>query len=103
MDDSEKVPGTETPEIVITDAEPEEVPGTYDAAGESAVEAVEEIGETAAPPETETPAEEPIRYEFRNRNLLDKHYDKHGIEMGFASAEEYEAAKEIVKKMKEEA
>ena len=43
------------------------------------------------------PAEEaPIQYEFRNRNLLDKHYEKHGIEMGFASAEEYEAAASAV-------
>ncbi len=33
-----------------------------------------------------------IEYRFRNRNLLDKHYDKHGIEMGFASAAEYEEA-----------
>ena len=37
-----------------------------------------------------------VRYEFRNRNLLDKHYDKHGIEMGFDSAEEYEAAASAV-------
>ncbi|MGN0482272.1 MAG: hypothetical protein ACI4HI_01845 [Lachnospiraceae bacterium] len=29
---------------------------------------------------------------FRNANLLNQHYQKHGIEMGFASAEEYEAA-----------
>lgn len=29
---------------------------------------------------------------FRNQNLLDQHYDKHGIEMGFASAQEYELA-----------
>ncbi len=29
---------------------------------------------------------------FRNENLLDQHYEKHGIEMGFASAEEYELA-----------
>lgn len=29
---------------------------------------------------------------FRNQKLLDQHYDKHGIEMGFASAEEYELA-----------
>ena len=33
-----------------------------------------------------------IEYRFRNRKLLDKHYDKHGIEMGFDSAAEYEAA-----------
>lgn len=29
---------------------------------------------------------------FRSQKLLDQHYDKHGIEMGFASAEEYELA-----------
>ncbi len=29
---------------------------------------------------------------FRNERLLEQHYDKHGIEMGFASAEEYEEA-----------
>lgn len=31
-------------------------------------------------------------YKFRNKNLLDQHYEKHGREMGFASAEEYEKA-----------
>ena len=29
---------------------------------------------------------------FRNDKLLDQHYEKHGIEMGFASAQEYELA-----------
>ncbi len=29
---------------------------------------------------------------FRSKKLLDQHYEKHGIEMGFASAKEYEAA-----------
>lgn len=29
---------------------------------------------------------------FRSKKLLNQHYEKHGIEMGFASAEEYEAA-----------
>lgn len=29
---------------------------------------------------------------FRNENLLNEHYQKHGIEMGFSSASEYEAA-----------
>ena len=31
-------------------------------------------------------------YRFRNDDLLVQHYEKHGIEMGFASKEEYEAA-----------
>lgn len=29
---------------------------------------------------------------FRNEELLQEHYQKHGVEMGFASAKEYEAA-----------
>lgn len=36
-------------------------------------------------------------YEFRNSDLLISHYEKHGIGMGFASAEEYEdAASDVV-------
>lgn len=36
-------------------------------------------------------------YVFRNKNLLDQHYKKHGVDMGFSSAEEYEkAAGEVV-------
>ncbi|MBO4899559.1 MAG: hypothetical protein J5509_04650 [Lachnospiraceae bacterium] len=98
--DSDRIPVQEqTPEIVITDAEP--VPGTIEDAADTAEEAAEPVPgtiEDAADTAEEEPesAEEPIRYEFRNRNLLDKHYDKHGIEMGFASAEEYEAAASAV-------
>ena len=39
----------------------------------------------------EIPKEEkPLR--FRNERLLKEHYEKHGIEMGFESADEYEEA-----------
>ncbi len=31
-------------------------------------------------------------YTFRNEELLESHYQKHGIEMGYSSAEEYEIA-----------
>lgn len=31
-------------------------------------------------------------YTFRNENLLNQHYEKHGIDMGFSNAKEYEAA-----------
>lgn len=54
-------------------------------------EYVEEISEEVS--------EEPIVEEvtvaeitFRSQKLLNQHYEKHGIEMGFASAEEYELA-----------
>lgn len=46
---------------------------------------------------------------FRNQKLLEQHYEKHGKDMGFASAEEYEAAagkvvanKETLHKVEEE-
>lgn len=39
---------------------------------------------------TSTPVVKELR--FRNRNLLEQHYEKHGKDMGFASAEEYEKA-----------
>lgn len=35
-------------------------------------------------------------YKFRNNKLLNQHYEKHGIEMGFASAKDYEAAASAV-------
>lgn len=35
---------------------------------------------------------EEVRYYFKNKNLLNQHYEKHGIEMGFESAESYEKA-----------
>ncbi len=35
-------------------------------------------------------------YSFRNQRLLDQHYEKHGIEMGFATIEEYVAAANAV-------
>lgn len=31
-------------------------------------------------------------YHFRNENLLESHYEKHGKDMGFVSSEEYEMA-----------
>ncbi len=35
-------------------------------------------------------------YVFRNNTLLQQHYEKHGIDMGFDSAEEYEKAASAV-------
>jgi len=43
--------------------------------------------------ETLTTAEDvSIIYTFRNDKLLSSHYEKHGIDMGFSSAKEYEKA-----------
>ena len=40
--------------------------------------------------DADTPAH--TEYRFRNNKLLEQHYEKHGIEMGFASKEAYEQA-----------
>lgn len=38
-----------------------------------------------------------VEYHFRNNDLLNDHYKKHGIEMGFNSKEDYEkAASDVV-------
>ncbi len=46
-------------------------------------------------PETE-PSGSAVYYTFRNDSLLNSHYEKHGIEMGFDSAGDYEAAANAV-------
>ena len=40
--------------------------------------------------------EETVTYCFRNSDLLDQHFEKHGKEMGFSTPEEYEAAASAV-------
>ncbi len=41
---------------------------------------------------TEVPNKENTEYYFRTKKLRDQHYEKHGIEMGFSSADEYRRA-----------
>ena len=92
-EDSQATIEEESEEIVSEEAEVEsesELPEEEEVVSEDEPE-VEESEETVS--------EEPVVEEvtvaevtFRNQKLLDQHYDKHGIEMGFASAEEYELA-----------
>lgn len=76
--DVSSVAAEEEPEVVEPEAEPTEAP-----------EEISEPAEEPAPEEAE-------KYYFRNAKLLGQHYEKHGIEMGFASEEEYEAAASAV-------
>ena len=48
------------------------------------------------PDEQAAPEQETVEYKFRSKKLLTSHYEKHGIEMGFESAKEYEAAASAV-------
>lgn len=53
------------------------------------------VEEPAAEPAVSEPKQEEaesVPYYFRNKKLLNSHYEKHGIEMGFDSPKEYEAA-----------
>ena len=89
---------TET-EYVSEITELPETPDVYEIQTET--EAEQKVKETL-------PAEDPVSdelqevysddtaYVFRNSTLLENHYKKHGIEMGFASAEEYEEAASAV-------
>ena len=43
-------------------------------------------------PQTETIQQPHASLTFRNADLLNQHYTKHGMDMGFPSAEEYQAA-----------
>lgn len=54
--------------------------------GESLVESSQGVELTV------TPAPEIPDLAFRSEYLLEQHYEKHGMDMGFTSAEEYEAA-----------
>lgn len=61
---------------------------------ESSVSTPEESTQSANSSES-VPVEsvsESAQLRFRSQKLLKQHYEKHGIEMGFASAEEYEKA-----------
>ncbi len=86
---------TSTP--IVTQA-PTEVPKATEAP---------KVTETPTEAPTEAPTEEPVvteepqieltDYGFRNKNLRDSHFEKHGIEMGFETVEDYiEAANKVI-------
>lgn len=70
---SEQISVSEPPEPVIEISEPESTSTSEEPAPESSVPEAPQL-------------------RFRNNKLLQQHYQKHGIDMGFASAEEYERA-----------
>lgn len=59
----------------------------------------EQSSQASQPEKSEPQSEQPTQSEpqtttlkFRSKSLLEQHYQKHGVEMGFSSAEEYEKA-----------
>lgn len=81
-----------SPEDIQT-GEGEAVSEAVGAESESAgVETGSGVVESSQEASTEVEEVTVAEIRFRNQNLLEQHYEKHGIEMGFASAEEYELA-----------
>ena len=75
---------------IETTSAPSETTTTEAAKAETATSPTEAIY-------SETEAEEFEQlYYFRSKKLLESHYEKHGIDMGFATPEEYEAAASAV-------
>lgn len=71
------------------------VTGTNLLSDDSSSSSEDKIQETTTTNTTETSDSsetEYIEYYFRNENLLNQHYNKHGKEMGFESAEAYQQA-----------
>ena len=69
---------------------------TTEAASEQTEESTEDItAEESTTEEAETASYK--EYRFKNKSRLNDHYEKHGKEMGFGSAQEYEkAASDVV-------
>ena len=87
--------GSELIEELEADPEgAEEIDETLQVGGEDGVTAEEESAGPADPEDADEDAQDAayVDYYFRSEKLLNQHYEKHGIEMGFASAEEYEKA-----------
>ena len=108
-DDSEETDNYVTFDLVENDSDPQtavgsEAAGVSDAESESVSsgtsdgdpdQAQAEDAQTASESAGDVEPAETV-YVFRNSRLLNEHYEKHGIEMGFASAAEYEAAASAV-------
>ncbi|MBQ9278854.1 MAG: hypothetical protein IJ224_09520 [Lachnospiraceae bacterium] len=86
-DNNDTTTETKTTEVITTETTTETVTKTEATTKEEKTEAATEEVRTEI---TEITDERPLT--FRNANRLNEHYEKHGIEMGFSSAEEYEAA-----------
>ncbi len=85
----------ETATEAAQESEKTEPADSETAAEEQASTGKEAVNEASAGEPEEAAAETApatATYRFRNKKLLSDHYNKHGIDMGFASASEYEAA-----------
>ena len=81
--------------VLLTSAGPDEKP-EQTPEPETEAEPEPEPETVSSPEPEEEPVQEAVNYRFRNKKLLNSHFEKHGIEMGFDTAAEYEAAASAV-------
>ncbi len=79
----------EESELVLLTSTESEAETSVETPTESSTEASTEIS-------TEPEEDEQIEYRFRSKKLLNEHYEKHGVDMGFESAADYEKAASAV-------
>ena len=87
--------------VVTTSAAAEEVSElvlltSTESSTEASVETSTESSTEASTEISTEPEEEQIEYRFRSKKLLNEHYEKHGVDMGFESAADYEKAASAV-------
>lgn len=104
LETSEAEPESLSEDISVEESMEEDVPDSTEEAESEEFVSEEEYLEEVSEELSEEYSEEEISEDtdvqeitvaeiaFRNERLLDQHYEKHGVEMGFASAEEYELA-----------
>lgn len=95
QDDTQSVENIETDKSKVEDVQVDEAQETESAQIDDQQEAESvQVAETQSD-EVKNDNQD-YTYHFKNKNYLDQHYEKHGIDMGFTSAKEYEAAASAV-------
>lgn len=101
VEDTQKLEATKTPEVTEAPKETDAPAPTEEPEITEAPKATATPKPTKEPVVTEAPTQEPevelTNYWFRTKSLRDSHFEKHGIEMGFETPEEYiEAANRVI-------
>lgn len=90
--DSDSISSAETVTTTVAAVSQESIE-TEPAADESVeMTPTETEGQTTSAETSSADEKKNTAYKFRTKKQLEQHYEKHGVDMGFASAAEYEAA-----------
>ena len=86
----------EESELVLLTSTESSAEASVETSTESSAEASVETPTEISTEISVEPDEEQIEYRFRSKKLLNEHYEKHGVDMGFESAADYEKAASAV-------